>query len=309
MNNYRKGYSASFLICYVRSKELHMLQRPSHSLIQEPSYPKDVSLEFTQNGAAQESKKIFEIDRGVIDPQMDEAVSLGTTIMAVSFRDGVILAADSRTSTGSYVANRCSNKLTKLSKCIYCCRSGSAADTQALAEATANYLERYEIDIGRPPLVATGASLFQKLCYANKWNISAGIIVAGYDSLNGGSVYSIPSGGSCIKLDFALGGSGSVYLYSFFDANYKPGMSREECLTFCQRAVAHAYSRDGSSGGLIRTIVLTKNEPADMTIPWNLTPYCMEKDPKYMKQAPQNLPFSSSGAIGENVEHSAAVSS
>lgn len=284
-----------------------MLQRPSHSLIQDPSYPKEVILEPTKNGCAQESRKVFEVDRGIIDPQMDEPVSLGTTIIAVSFRDGVILAADSRTSTGSYVANRCSNKLTKLSTRIYCCRSGSAADTQALAEATANYLERYEIDIGKAPLVATGAALFQKLCYMNKWNISAGIIVAGYDPVNGGSVYSIPSGGSCVKLDFALGGSGSVYLYSFFDANYKPGMTKEQCLAFCQRAVAHAYSRDGSSGGLIRTIVLTKDEPEDMTIPWHLSPYCMEKDPKYQKQALQNLPFSSTGKITQNKEQSSAA--
>lgn len=277
-----------------------MLQRPSHTLIQEPSFPKEVNTELTKNGPVQEAKNLFQVDPQIIDPQMDEAVSLGTTIIAVSFKDGVILAADSRTSTGSYVANRCSNKLTKLAKRIYCCRSGSAADTQALAETTANYLERYEIDIGKSAGVSTAASLFQKLCYMNKWNISAGIIVAGYDPLNGGSVYSIPSGGSCVKLDYALGGSGSIFLYSFFDANYKPGMTKDECLRFCQRAVAHAYSRDGSSGGLVRTIVLTKDEPEDMTVPWTRTPYCMEKDPKYQKQAPQNLPFSSSAKITEN---------
>lgn len=277
-----------------------MLQRPSHTLIQEPSFPKEVHHELTKNGPVQESKQLFQVDPSIIDPQMGDAVSLGTTIMAVSFKDGVILAADSRTSSGSYVVNRCSNKLTKLAKRIYCCRSGSAADTQALAETTANYLERYELGIDAPATVTTAASLFQKLCYMNKWNISAGIIVAGYDSLNGGSVYSIPSGGSCVKLDYALGGSGSVYLYSFFDNNYKPGMAKEECLRFCQKAVAHAYSRDGSSGGLVRTIVLTAGEPEDMTVPWTKTPYCMEKDPKYQKQAAQNLPFSSSGKVTGN---------
>lgn len=277
-----------------------MLQRPSHTLIQDPSFPKDVAPNVTQNGPVQEGRKTFAVDPSIVDPQMEEAVSLGTTIIAVSFKDGVILAADSRTSSGSYVVNRCSNKLTKLGKRIYCCRSGSAADTQALAEVTANYLEKYEISIGAPASVPTAASLFQKLCYMNKWNISAGIIVAGYDPLNGGSVYSIPSGGSCVKLDYALGGSGSIFLYSFFDTQYKPGMSKEECLKFCQRAVAHAYSRDGSSGGLVRTIVLTAGEPEDMTIPWTRTPYCMEKDPKYQNQAKQNLPFSSSGKVGEN---------
>lgn len=277
-----------------------MLQRPQGTLLQDPCYPKHTIQKLTENGPAQAGKALFQADPAVIDPQLSEAVSLGTTILAVSYKGGVVLAADSRTSSGSYVVNRASNKLTKLTKKIYCCRSGSAADTQALAERVSNYLGSYETDIGSDVNVATAANLFQKMCYMNKWSISAGIIVAGYDPINGGSVYSIPSGGSCVKLDYALGGSGSIFLYSFFDANYKPNMSKEECIAFCQRAVAHAYSRDGSSGGLIRTIALDVNEPEDITVPWNKTPYCMEKDPKYAEQAVQNAPFSSSAKVTVN---------
>lgn len=54
--------------------------------------------------------------------------------------------------------------------------------------------------------------------------------MAGYDDVNGASVYSIPSGASMVKLDYALGGSGSIFLYSFFDVHYKPNMSKQECL-------------------------------------------------------------------------------
>lgn len=39
---------------------------------------------------------------------------LQTTIMAVTFDGGVVLGADSRTSTGSYIANRVTDKLTQL---------------------------------------------------------------------------------------------------------------------------------------------------------------------------------------------------
>ncbi|EAN96706.1 putative proteasome beta-1 subunit [Trypanosoma cruzi] len=284
-----------------------MIKRPEGALLHEPSCPMEIKHELTFNGPAQSAKKLFEPEAAVLDPQLNEAVSLGTTIMAVAFKGGVVLAADSRTSTGTYVVNRASNKLTKLAEKIYCCRSGSAADTQALAEQTANYLESYETDTSKPVNVTTAANIFKKLCYMNKWNISAGIIVAGYDPLNGGSVYSIPSGGSCVKLDYALGGSGSIFLYSFFDANYKTGMSKEECVCFCQRAVAHAYSRDGSSGGLIRTIALHQGEPEDMTIPWTKTPYCMEKDPKYRDLAVQNPPFSSSAKITVNQSRSERI--
>ncbi|CAJ1019198.1 putative Proteasome subunit [Leishmania shawi] len=277
-----------------------MLQRPDHTLLQDPSYPKDTRQKLTENGPAQAAKELFPADAAVIDPQLSEAVSLGTTILAVSYKGGVVLAADSRTSSGTYVVNRASNKLTKLTKKIYCCRSGSAADTQALAERVSNYLGSYQTDVGTEVNVATAANLFHKMCYMNRWNISAGIIVAGYDPINGSSVYSIPSGGSCVKLDYALGGSGSIFLYSFFDANYKPDMSKSECVAFCQRAVAHAFSRDGSSGGLIRTITLDAGEPEHQTIPWNTAPYCMEKDPKYQQQAVLHQSLSSSAKVTGN---------
>jgi 20S proteasome subunit beta 1 len=97
----------------------------------------------------------------------------------MKFKDGVVLGADSRTSTGSYVANRVSDKVTPLHDRIFCCRSGSAADTQALAQIVTYYLENQAIEFQKPPLVKTAASLFQDLCYSNKDRLLAGIIVAG----------------------------------------------------------------------------------------------------------------------------------
>lgn len=67
-------------------------------------------------------------------------VSTGTTIMAIPFAGGVILGADSRVSTGTYVANRVSDKIAQLSEHIFACRSGSAADTQALTDYVKHYL-------------------------------------------------------------------------------------------------------------------------------------------------------------------------
>jgi hypothetical protein len=52
-------------------------------------------------------------------------VSTGTTILASAYKGGVVLAADSRTSTGSYVANRASDKITEICDNVFMCRSGS----------------------------------------------------------------------------------------------------------------------------------------------------------------------------------------
>ena len=66
--------------------------------------------------------------------QADQAPQTGTTIVAVTFDGGVVLGADSRVSTGNYVSNRASDKITCLADNAYMLRSGSAADTQAIAD-------------------------------------------------------------------------------------------------------------------------------------------------------------------------------
>lgn len=152
--------------------------------------------------------------------------------MAVVFDGGVVLGADSRTTTGSYVANRVSDKLTPLHDRILCCRSGSAADTQALADVVRYQLELIGVERAERPSVNTAAVLFKNLCYQNKEQLQAGIIVAGWDKYEGGSVFNIPLGGSLHKQPFAIGGSGSTYIYGFCDSYFKPGMTRDECEKF-----------------------------------------------------------------------------
>lgn len=89
-------------------------------------------------------------------------------------------------------------------------------------------------------------------------NRSAGIIIAGYDPRHGGQVYSIPLGGSLHKQSFAIGGSGSTYIYGYTDAHWKEQMTEEEGIDFVRSALQEAIKWDGSSGGVIRLVVLTK---------------------------------------------------
>ncbi|KAF8743857.1 hypothetical protein AX14_000255 [Amanita brunnescens Koide BX004] len=186
-------------------------------------------------------------------------VNLGTSIMAVQFKDGVIIGADSRTTTGSYIANRVTDKLTHVHDRIYCCRSGSAADTQAVADIVHYYLQMYSQSAGEPPSVHIASSLFQKLCYENKDALSAGIIVAGWDKEAGPSVYNIPLGGGMFRQPWAIGGSGSTYVYGYCDATYRENWGRDETVEFVKNTLALAMSRDGSSGGVIRMCVITED--------------------------------------------------
>lgn len=118
--------------------------------------------------------------------------------MAVEFDGGVIIGADSRTSTGTYVANRVTDKLTRITDKIYCCRSGSAADTQAIADIVSYSTYYSENQNGRDATVSEVAAEFRRFCYNYRESIMAGIIVAGYDDVNGGQVFSVPLGESLV---------------------------------------------------------------------------------------------------------------
>ncbi|KAI0175470.1 proteasome A-type and B-type [Hypoxylon sp. FL1284] len=185
-------------------------------------------------------------------------VNLGTSIMAVTFKDGVILGADSRTTTGAYIANRVTDKLTQVHDTIWCCRSGSAADTQAVADIVQYQLGLFSMRNGKPPTTQTAAAIFQEVCYSNKDRLSAGLIIAGWDERHGGQVYSIPLGGSLHKQAYSIGGSGSTYIYGYCDAHWKEGMEEKDAVNFVKGALQEAIKWDGSSGGVIRMVVLTK---------------------------------------------------
>ncbi|EJK74825.1 hypothetical protein THAOC_03479 [Thalassiosira oceanica] len=200
-------------------------------------------------------------------------LSTGTTIMAVAFEGGVVLCADSRVSTGTYVANRASDKIAQLHDHIWCCRSGSAADTQALTDYVRHYLAQLAVETGRPPEVKVAAHLMRRLCYENKDNLMAGVIVGGWDPVNGGSVFNIPLGGSMIPMPFAIGGSGSTFIYGLVDSEFKENMSEEDALALVKKAVSHAMARDGSSGGIVRTVVATEDGNTRDYISGNRLPY------------------------------------
>lgn len=189
-----------------------------------------------------------------LQADLNSPVSLGTTIMACAYDGGVLMAADSRTSTGTYVANRVADKITSLADNVFICRSGSAADTQAISSYATYFIEQHEQEKGEQVDVETAANFVAQLGYNNKNNLQAGMIVAGWDRHGGGQVFGIPLGGSLLKTPFSIGGSGSAYIYGFCDKNFKENMSYEDCRSFVVKAVSHAMARDGSSGGVIRLV-------------------------------------------------------
>jgi len=192
---------------------------------------------------------------------------MGTSIMAVSFKGGVILGADSRTSTGSYIANRVTDKITPLADNVYILRSGSAADTQAIASYVQMYIALHQAEANERIRVKIAANMAMQMAYSNKDMLQAGLIIAGWDEDEGASVWAIPLGGTLMNVPYAIGGSGSAYIYGFCDKFWRPDMSEAEAKEFVVRALSHAMARDASSGGCIRTVTVDENGPRRDFIP------------------------------------------
>lgn len=154
------------------------------------------------------------------------------------------------------MANRASDKLVPLANQIFVARSGSASDTQMVTAYLQVMLGHHEAEHNEPPQVKTAAHLAHKQVYKYKDALSCGLIVGGWDRYEGGSVYSVPTNGSMIRVPFAIGGSGSTYIYGWCDKNWKNGMTKEECLKFVVAGISHGINRDGASGGMVRTVVV-----------------------------------------------------
>lgn len=53
-----------------------------------------------------------------------------------------------------------------------------------------------------------------------------------WDAESGPSVYNIPLGGGLFRQPWAIGGSGSTYIYGYCDATYEEGWGKERTIQF-----------------------------------------------------------------------------
>ena len=169
---------------------------------------------------------------------------------------------------------------TEASTCCVC-RSGSAADTQALADAVRTDLLNRHLSQGRRGTVTSAARLLQNMIRNDAdGSLSASLICAGYDHVRGEScIYSVSPGGTAMEEPrYAVQGSGSGYIYGYLEAGIngdnvgggggatgKEGGRRleewneQEAIEFVARVVGLAVERDGSSGGFCRIFTINRD--------------------------------------------------
>ena len=83
------------------------------------------------------------------------------------------------TSTGMYVANLASDKITQLTDNVYLCRSGSAADSQVVSGYVRYFIHQHIIQLGQLATVKVAANWIRLLSYNNKNMLETDLIVGG----------------------------------------------------------------------------------------------------------------------------------
>eukprot|EP01054_Gregarina_sp_Poly1_P000675 Gregarina_sp_Poly_1__674@NODE_115_length_13858_cov_166_056486_g102_i0_p5_GENE_NODE_115_length_13858_cov_166_056486_g102_i0NODE_115_length_13858_cov_166_056486_g102_i0_p5_ORF_typecomplete_len248_score30_69Proteasome/PF00227_26/7_4e37Utp12/PF04003_12/1_5e03Utp12/PF04003_12/0_83_NODE_115_length_13858_cov_166_056486_g102_i041954938 len=204
--------------------------------------------------------RLCDLDVGGAAAPDEESVSMGTTLLAMKYQGGVLLAADSRTSA-AVVVDRSARKINAIAENIYMARSGSAAHTQFVLRTIQHYLKHHQVELNaiEKPTVKAAASLARLIQYNNRALLESGLIVAGYDTRRGPQVFSLPVGGSIFESNIALAGSGSTYVRAMANEEYRHSMSKAEVKQLAIKLVMHAMHNDFSSGGMIRWVTIDES--------------------------------------------------
>jgi proteasome beta subunit len=198
-----------------------------------------------------------------LDDEKPEIRKTGTTTIGLVCKDGVVLAAEKKSTLGYLVASKESEKILPIEEHIALTIAGASGDAQALARYMRAELKLFSIQNQRRISVKGAATLLANILQSGRWTFlpyMVQLIVAGHDTA-GASVFTLDAIGSVEEeKKFFSTGSGSPMALGVLEDNYKDGMSVEEAGKLAIRAVKAAIERDIGSGGKgIDIAVITKD--------------------------------------------------
>jgi len=184
------------------------------------------------------------------------ALKTGTTIVGLTFKNGIVLGADTRATEGPIVADKNCLKIHYLADNIFCCGAGTAADTENTTELISSELALHSMNTNRTPRVVTACTMLKQMLFRYRGNISAALVLGGVD-VDGFHLYTIYPHGSTDKLPYVTMGSGSLAAMSMFENEWHPNMEVAEAKALVAKAVTAGILNDLGSGSNVDITVIT----------------------------------------------------
>jgi len=230
--------------------------------------------------------------------KMPGTMKTGTTIVGLIYKDGVVLAADTRATEGSIVCDKNCEKIHYISQNIYCCGAGTSADTENTTNLIASQLELMRLTTGCQPRVKSAMTRLKQRLFGYQGHVSAALVLGGIDC-TGTYLYTVYPHGSVDNLPYATMGSGSLAAMAMFESEYKDDMTEEEAIELCDRAIQSGVFNDLGSGSNVDVCVISKTE--GVKYKRNIHDRQLNKR-KYNRRAGYNFPKGSTEWISETRE-------
>jgi len=192
-------------------------------------------------------------------------ITHGTTVVAVRYVDGVVMAGDRRATSGNLISHRTMDKVYAADRHSGVAIAGAAGPAMDMVKLFQLQLEHYEKVEGSELSLEGKANQLSGMVRSNLPAAMQGLVVvplfAGYDTRRKqGRLFQYDvTGGRYEETNFATTGSGSLHAGTVIKLGYRDTLNREETIDLAISALFNAADEDSATGGpdLVRGIYPT----------------------------------------------------
>jgi proteasome beta subunit len=191
-----------------------------------------------------------------------ERIPHGTTVAALRFAEGVVMAGDRRATEGNVIAHRSMEKVFPADRYSAVAIAGAAGPAVEMVRLFQTQLEHYEKVEGVVLSLEGKANQLSQMVREHLPLAMQGLVVvplfAGYDLARGtGRIFTYDvTGGHYEETEFNASGSGGRDARTTIKLGYRVGLGRDEAVELAIEALYEAADEDAATGGpdLIRGI-------------------------------------------------------
>jgi proteasome beta subunit len=196
------------------------------------------------------------------DSQIPGGLRHGTTVTALRYADGIVMAGDRRATEGNFIAHRAMEKVFPADRHSAVAIAGAAGPAIEMVRLFQTQLEHYEKVEGVALSLEGKANQLSQMVREHLPMAMQGLVVvplfAGFDiGRSQGRIFTYDVlGGRYEEADFAATGSGGRDARSTIKMNWRDGMGRADAVELAVRALYEAADEDSATGGpdLVRGI-------------------------------------------------------
>lgn len=186
------------------------------------------------------------------NPDCPIKIAHGTTTLAFRFKEGIIVATDSRATAGNWIASQTVKKVIEINDKLLGTMAGGAADCMYWLDFLGRECRLHELRHKRRITVAAASKILSNTVYSYKgMGLSMGVMMAGVTPQEGPALYYIDTDGNRLRGDLFCVGSGQTFAYGVLDREYSYELDTEAALALGTRSILAATHRDAYSGGSI----------------------------------------------------------